>query len=94
MLRRGPAEGTTVKDKAGLLVFYCGGPTCPYTGDAVKIAQAAGYTNLKGYQAGLPGWKKAKLPVHAEPSWLAKRLNPQHVVLDISVGLGQIEVER
>ncbi len=70
-------------DKNTMLVFYCGGPTCPYTGVAVKLAQQAGYTNLKGFQAGLPGWKKAKLPVHAEPAWLAKNLNPQHVILDV-----------
>jgi rhodanese-related sulfurtransferase len=70
-------------DKSALLVFYCGGPTCPYTGVAVDKAQAAGYANLKGFQAGLPGWKKAKLPVHSEPKWLAERLNPQHVVLDV-----------
>jgi rhodanese-related sulfurtransferase len=43
----------------------------------------AGYTNLRGFQAGLPGWKKAKLPVHAEPAWLAKHLDPQHVILDV-----------
>ena len=42
-------------DKNVLLVFYCGGPTCPYTSEAVEKAQAAGYTNLKGFQAGLPG---------------------------------------
>jgi rhodanese-related sulfurtransferase len=70
-------------DKAALLVFYCGGPTCPYTGDAIKLAKAAGFTNLKGYQEGLPGWKKAKLPVHSEADWLAKQLNPQHVILDV-----------
>jgi rhodanese-related sulfurtransferase len=71
------------EDKNALLVFYCGGPTCPYTGDAVKKALDAGYTNLKGFQAGLPGWKKAKLPVHAEASWLAKNLDPQHIILDV-----------
>src|SRR6056297_2336954 len=70
-------------DKNALLVFYCGGPTCPYTGDAVEKAQKVGYTNLKGYQLGLPGWKKAKLPVHSEAAWLAKNLDPQHVVLDV-----------
>jgi rhodanese-related sulfurtransferase len=70
-------------DRHGLLVFYCGGPTCPYTSEAVKKAQSAGYTNLRGYQAGLPGWKKAKLPVHAEAGWLAKKLDPQHVILDV-----------
>jgi len=64
-------------------VFYCGGPTCPYTGVAVNKAQEAGYTNLRGFQAGLPGWKKAKLPVHVDASWLAKNLDPQHVILDV-----------
>lgn len=70
-------------DKNALLVFYCGGPTCPYTGDAVKMAGEAGYSRLKGFQAGMPGWKKAKLPLHSESNWLAKQLNPQHVILDV-----------
>jgi len=70
-------------DKDALIVFYCGGPTCPYTGIAVGKAQEAGYTNLKGFQAGLPGWKKSKLPVHSEASWLAGNLNAQHVILDV-----------
>ena len=70
-------------DKDALLVFYCGGPTCPYTGEAVGKAQEAGYTRLKGFQAGMPGWKKSKLPVHSEASWLAGNLNTQHVILDV-----------
>lgn len=71
------------EDKGALLVFYCGGPTCPYTGIAVDMAQKAGHTNLKGYQAGLPGWKKNKLPVHTDATWLAKNLNEQTVILDV-----------
>ena len=71
------------EDKAALLIFYCGGPTCPFTGHSVKLAQDAGYTKIRGFQAGLPGWKKAKLPVHSEPTWLAKNLDPQHVILDV-----------
>ena len=70
-------------DKDALLIFYCGGPTCPYTGIAVDMAREAGHTNLKGYQAGLPGWGKSKLPVHADASWLAKNLNQQTVILDV-----------
>jgi len=70
-------------DKDALIVFYCGGPTCPYTGVAVGKAQEAGYTRLKGFQAGLPGWKKSKLPVHSEAAWLARNLNAQHVILDV-----------
>jgi rhodanese-related sulfurtransferase len=71
------------EDKAALIVFYCGGPTCPFTGKAVKKAKAAGYTNLKGFQAGMPGWKKAKLQLYSGPRWLAKNLDDQHVILDV-----------
>ncbi len=70
------------KDKSQLLIFYCGGPTCPYTAMSVKIAQQHGYTNVKGYQGGLPTWKKAKKPVHASAGWLAKNLDEHHVVID------------
>ena len=69
-------------DKGMLLVFYCGGPTCPFTGKAVDAAMAAGHTNVKGFQAGIPGWKKAKLAVHSSPEWLTKNLDEHHVVID------------
>ncbi len=69
-------------DKDKLLVFYCGGPTCPFTGKAVKAATEAGHTNVKGFQAGIPAWKKAKLAVHSEPGWLAKNLDEHHVIID------------
>ncbi|MDB4521915.1 rhodanese-like domain-containing protein [Gammaproteobacteria bacterium] len=71
------------EDKGALLVFYCGGPTCPFTGKAIKKAQEAGYTNLKGFQAGLPAWNKAKLPLYSHPKCLSKNLDPQHVILDV-----------
>ena len=70
-------------NKDQLLVFYCGGPTCPFTGQAVEIAQAAGYTNVKGFQVGIPGWKKQKLPVHSSRGWLAKNLDEHHVIIDV-----------
>lgn len=70
-------------DKKQLLVFYCGGPTCPFTAKAVEIASKAGYTNIKGFQEGIPGWKKAKLPVHANRGWVSKNLDMHHVVLDV-----------
>jgi len=70
------------KDKNQLLVFYCGGPTCPFTAKAIKLATEAGHTNVKGFQKGIPGWKKAKLPVHTTRGWMAKNLNKHHVVID------------
>jgi rhodanese-related sulfurtransferase len=70
-------------DKSQLLIFYCGGPTCPFTKDAYDIATAAGYTNVKGFQAGMPGWNKAKLPVHVNRKWLSGNLDEHHVVIDV-----------
>lgn len=70
-------------DKSQLLVFYCGGPTCPFTKQAYEIATGAGYTNIKGFQAGIPGWNKAKLPVHASRPWVAENLNEHLVLLDV-----------
>ncbi len=69
-------------EKSALLIFYCGGPTCPYTGEAVRKAIADGYTNVKGYQAGTPAWRKAQLPMHSQPGWVAERLDPGHVIID------------
>lgn len=69
-------------NKDELVVFYCGGPTCPHTGTAIRAAQDAGYTNLKGYQPGTPAWRQAQLPMHTQPEWVAERLNPGHVIID------------
>lgn len=70
-------------DKSQLLVFYCGGPTCPFTGQSVKLAMDNGYTNIKGFQAGLPAWKRSRMVVHSESRWLAKNLAEHVVILDV-----------
>ncbi len=75
--------GKLPQDKSKLLVFYCGGPTCPYTGMSIKIAQKHGYTNIKGYQGGMPLWKKKRKPAHTPASWVAKNLNEHHVIIDV-----------
>ena len=69
-------------DKNQLLVFYCGGPTCPFTGKSVELAKKHGYTNIKGYQNGLPDWKRSKMVVHSEAKWLANNLAEHVVILD------------
>lgn len=74
--------GVLPEDKSELVIFYCGGPTCPYTGQAVDMAIEAGYTNVKGYQDGAPTWKKKQMPMHTDAEWLSERLNPGHVVID------------
>lgn len=47
------------EDKDTLLIFYCGGVTCHLSADAAKKAQDLGYTNIKVYHEGLPGWEEA-----------------------------------
>jgi len=47
------------KDKAALVVAYCGGPSCGAYKAAAKKAQELGYTNVKHMAAGISGWKSA-----------------------------------
>ncbi|MBW1751564.1 MAG: rhodanese-like domain-containing protein [Deltaproteobacteria bacterium] len=46
------------KDKAKLLVFYCGGLKCPLSHKSAKKAIGLGYTNAKVFSAGYPAWKE------------------------------------
>ena len=71
------------KDKSKLIIFYCGGPTCPFTGESIKVAEKEGYSNLKGFQGGMPAWKKSGRPVHASAAWVAESLDQNHVIIDI-----------
>ena len=43
-------------DKAKTLVFYCGGYKCPLSHKSAKKALAMGYTSVKVFDAGYPGW--------------------------------------
>ena len=47
------------------------------------MAEKIGYTNVKVYTAGIPAWKKAKLPVYVSTDWLSKNLDPGTIILDI-----------
>lgn len=57
----------TAKNKGGLVVFYCNGPTCSRSRKAAKIALGMGYTAVAEYTEGLPGWKAAGHPVEGTP---------------------------
>ena len=46
------------KDKATLIVAYCGGPSCTAWHKAGEIACKAGYTNVKHFKDGISGWVK------------------------------------
>ena len=72
--------GELPKDKP--VIFYCGGPTCPFTGQSLEIAGSHGLTNIKGFNDGLPGWKKAGKPVHVAAAYVQANLDDGHVILD------------
>ena len=71
------------KNKEALIVFYCGGVTCPLSPSALNIAQQNGYTNVKAYVAGFPAWKNDVYPAHVNADWLIKHLDIHHVIIDI-----------
>jgi len=45
------------KDK--MLIFYCGGLHCKLSSQEAEVAMKAGFTNVKVWYEGMPGWKKA-----------------------------------
>ena len=53
------------RDKNTLLVFYCMGVACIYSGKAAHAAYETGYRNLRVYREGIVGWQRAGLPVES-----------------------------
>lgn len=47
------------EDKDKLLIFYCGGLACELSTQGALKAKELGYTNIKVYPEGLPGWLAA-----------------------------------
>jgi rhodanese-related sulfurtransferase len=67
--------GQLPANKDALLVFYCGGLACPLSHKSARKAEALGYTNVKVFAEGMPGWLKVKgnyASVSVE--WLQKQL--------------------
>lgn len=71
------------KDKSSLIVFYCGGVTCPLSPAALKVAAENGYSNVKAYVTGFPAWKEEVYPSHIKQDWVKQNLNSHHIILDV-----------
>lgn len=71
------------QDKGQMVIYYCGGITCPLSPKSGKLAAKQGYTNIRIYNEGMPAWKKAGQFVMVNNDWLAKNLDEQHVILDL-----------
>lgn len=50
-------------DKAGAILFYCNGPRCLRSSDAVSRARDWGYENIFWFRGGWHEWTEKRLPV-------------------------------
>jgi rhodanese-related sulfurtransferase len=53
-------------DKAKALVLYCNGPHCQASRQLAEQLVAAGFTNVRRYQLGIPMWRTLSGPVEIE----------------------------
>ncbi len=59
------------KDKNTLLVFYCGGPTCPFSPKSAALALTFGYTDARAYLEGEPAWTARGFPLYASNQFVS-----------------------
>ena len=71
------------KDKAKLLVFYCGGLKCPLSHKSAKKAIGLGYTNVKVFSAGYPAWKELVGTTAAKPAITQVKAGKEEGSIDI-----------
>ncbi len=78
------ADKLLPKDKKALVIFYCAGPSCNMSPGSAAKAQKLGYTNLKVYKDGMPGWQEKNYgvisPAFLKEAWIDK--NIPNVLLD------------
>ena len=79
------AEKMLPKDKNALIIFYCAGPTCSMSPGSAEKARKLGYSNLKVYKDGMPGWSARNYGVLSaqflKEAWIDKEI--PHVLLDV-----------
>jgi rhodanese-related sulfurtransferase len=68
------------EDKNKLLILYCGGLDCMLSHESAKKAEALGYTNIKVYAEGEPGWVKRGLPLSVSTAYVKKLLDDKETV--------------
>lgn len=78
------AEKVLPKDKNARIIFYCAGQTCSMSPGSAAKARKVGYTNLKLYKDGMPGWLEKNYGVISSRSlkeaWIDKDV--PHILLD------------
>ena len=67
-------------DRATTLVFYCGGLSCGLSPKSAAISVKLGYTDVRMFPEGEPGWKKLAYPLEASPAFVK---NGNIVLIDL-----------
>ena len=52
-----------VPDKSDPVIFYCNGPSCRRSDNAVVIAVGCGYTDVYWFRGGIEAWKAGNYPI-------------------------------
>ena len=77
--------GKLPADKTARIIFYCSGITCSMSPGSAEKAKKLGYTNIKIYRNGIPGWSEKNATILSAQSfkeaWLDKDI--PHVLLDV-----------
>ncbi|NNF98399.1 MAG: rhodanese-like domain-containing protein [Desulfobacteraceae bacterium] len=61
-----------------LLIYYCEGPACKLSHKSARKAESLGYTNVKVYADGFPGWMKiAGHYAAVSENWVKNQLDKQ-----------------
>jgi rhodanese-related sulfurtransferase len=64
--------------KDALLIFYCGGLKCKLSHKSARKAEALGYTNVKVFADGFPGWMAVAGNYPAvDTAWVKKQIDSQ-----------------
>ena len=52
-----------IPEKSDPVIFYCNGPSCRRSDNAVVIAVDCGYTNVYWFRGGIEAWKANNYPI-------------------------------
>ena len=72
---------TLPTDKAGLLIFYCGGVDCILSHKSAFKAEKLGYSHIKVYAEGYPDWLKKGNVGAASVAFLKKQMDEKAPML-------------
>lgn len=56
--------GRVIAQKSNPVIFYCNGPKCRRSDNAVVIAAACGYSRIYWFRGGIEAWRASNYPIN------------------------------